>query len=379
MRPLEGVLVLDFSQFLAGPSAAMRLADLGARVIKIERPVTGELGRSLYSSRLNIDGDGALFHAINRNKEGVTADLKNEDHRARVRSLIKKADVMIQNFRPGVMERLGFGYKAVHDLNPRIVYAEVSGYGTQGPWADKPGQDLLAQAVSGITWLSGNADDPPTAVGAAIADVTAGNHLTQGILACLLRRCATDQGGHVEVSLLESTLDLQFDLFATFLNDRTREPVRSRVGNANAYLAAPYGIYATTDGYIAISMVDVSELGKALQDSRLEELRDSAGWYTNRDEIQSLVAEAVRTRSNDQVLAVLESAGLWSAPVLSWRELIQTEHYRTLDMTQTVRRGNKNIEVTRSPIRIDGELLKSEKAAPYLGEHAADIWEEERE
>ena len=158
MEPLDGLLVLDFSQFLAGPSCALRLADLGARVIKIERPGTGDLGRQLYISDLELDGDSTLFHSINRNKQSFAADLKRADDTDRVRRLVAAADVLIQNFRPGVMDRLGLGYESVRDLNPRLVYATVTGYGAEGPWRDKPGQDLLAQALSGLTWLSGNAD-----------------------------------------------------------------------------------------------------------------------------------------------------------------------------------------------------------------------------
>jgi crotonobetainyl-CoA:carnitine CoA-transferase CaiB-like acyl-CoA transferase len=199
-RPLAGLTVLDFSQFLAGPSSAMRLADLGARVIKVERPGAGELGRHLYISNLELDGDSTLFHSINRNKESFAADLKNPDDLAKVKRLIARADVLIQNFRPGVIERIGLGYEAVRELNPRLVYAAVTGYGSTGPWKEKPGQDLLVQSLSGITWLSGDANQGPVPFGLAIADMLAGAHLTQGILACLVRRGVTGRGGLVEAS-----------------------------------------------------------------------------------------------------------------------------------------------------------------------------------
>src|SRR4051812_35173032 len=157
MLPLEGLLVVDLSQFLAGPYCALRLADLGARVIKIERPNGGDLCRQLYISNLELDGDSTLFHSINRNKQSYAADLKDPADMARIKKLITKADVFIQNFRPGIIERIGLGYEAVKEINPRIVYATVSGYGSAGPWRDKPGQDLLVQSMSGVAWLSGNA------------------------------------------------------------------------------------------------------------------------------------------------------------------------------------------------------------------------------
>jgi crotonobetainyl-CoA:carnitine CoA-transferase CaiB-like acyl-CoA transferase len=232
MKPLEGLLVIDFSQFLAGPSAALRLADLGARVIKIERPDRGDLCRELYISNLALDGDSTLFHSINRHKESIAADLKSSADRELVHTLLLKADVMIQNFRPGVIDKLGFGYEAVTQKNPKLVYGEITGYGTKGPWKDKPGQDLLVQSLSGLTWLNGDADQPPVPFGLAVADLFTGAHLVQGILACLVRRGVTGRGGRVEVSLLESTLDFQFEVLTTYLNDGGQLPKRSAFNNA---------------------------------------------------------------------------------------------------------------------------------------------------
>jgi len=169
--PLDGILVLDFSQFLAGPVAAMRLADLGARVIKIERPGVGDIGRTLAFAGLASDGDTLSFHMMNRNKESYAADLKNSESLQEVWKLVEKADVIIQNFRPGVIERLGLGYEEVKKRNPRIVYGSATGYGSTGPFKDRPGQDLLAQSISGLPWLNGKAGDPPVPVGLAVADI----------------------------------------------------------------------------------------------------------------------------------------------------------------------------------------------------------------
>src|SRR5947208_226634 len=238
MRPLEGLLVLDFSQFVAGRSAALRLADLGARVIKIERPKVGDLGRQLYISNLQLDGDSTLFHSINRNKESFTANFKDAADLARVRKLIARADVMIGNFRPGVLKKLGLDYESVRAINPRLVYGTITGYGNEGPWAEKPGQDLLVQALSGLTWLSGDGGEgaPPVPMGLAVADMFAGHALVQGVLACLVRRATTNQGGLVETSLLEAVTDLQFEVLTTHLNDGGKLPDRSKLGNGQAYL-----------------------------------------------------------------------------------------------------------------------------------------------
>ena len=377
MRPLEGLLVLDFSQFLAGPSAALRLADLGARVIKIERPQTGDLCRQLYITNLEVDGDSTLFHSINRNKQSLAADLKNERDRAMVRKLIAQADVLIQNFRPGVMERLGFDYESVHLLNPCLVYGEVTGYGKKGPWRNKPGQDLLAQSLSGLAWLNGNAVQPPLPFGLSVVDLFAGAHLVQGILACLVRRGVTGQGGYVEVSLLESILDAQFELLTTFFNDGGKLPERSAVNNANAYLGAPYGLYETKDGYISLAMGSVPRLGELLKCESLLQFSNPKTWFEKRDAIKRILAEHLKTQETKYWLRILEPADIWCSDVLTWPTLVEHEGFQVLDMQQEIRSRNGTLmKTTRCPIRIDGEVYKSANGAPGIGQHSAEIIKE---
>ncbi len=372
MRPLEGILALDFSQFLAGPSAAMRLADLGARVIKIERPEGGDLGRQLYISNLELDGDSTLFHSINRNKQSYAANLKDPADLSQVKKLIARADILIQNFRPGIMERLGLGCESVREINPRLVYAVVTGYGKEGPWKDKPGQDLLAQSISGLTWLTGNADQGPVPIGLAIADALAGAHMVQGILACLVRRSVTGQGGLVEVSLIESVLDYQFEVLTTHLNDGGQPPQRSKINNAHAYLSAPYGIYQTADGYLAIAMNPVPRLGELLGCAPLLEYTDSKRWFTERDEIKTMLADHLKREPTAHWLSILEPADIWCAEVLDWPKLMAHDGFKALDMLQRVSRSNgASLATTRCPIRIDGEILKSPVGAPKIGEHNA--------
>jgi crotonobetainyl-CoA:carnitine CoA-transferase CaiB-like acyl-CoA transferase len=370
MKPLAGLLVLDFSQFLAGPSAALRLADLGARVIKVERPGVGDLCRQLYISNLELDGDSTLFHSINRNKQSYAADLKNPDDLTKVKQLIGRADVMIQNFRPGVMEKIGLHYDAVKQLNPRLVYATVTGYGTQGPWVGKPGQDLLTQALSGLTWLTGDASQGPVPMGLAIADMFAAAHLVQGVLACLVRRGITGVGGLVEVSLMESILDYQFEVLSTHLNDGGQLPERSAVNNAHAYLGAPYGIYQTADGYLAIAMGSVVRLGELIGCAALTTYTDVKTWFSRRDEIKRTLADHLRTRTTADWLAILEPADVWCADVLTWPKLMAHDGFQVLDMLQTVSRaGGASLRTTRCPIRIDGQIYKSPLGAPRVGEH----------
>lgn len=369
--------MLDFSQFLAGPSAALRLADLGARVIKIERPDGGDLCRRLYISNLEMEGDSTLFHSINRNKESFAADLKHAEDRGGVLALIGRADVLIQNFRPGVMERLGLDFASLHPGFPRLVYAEVTGYGSAGPWRDKPGQDLLIQALSGLAWLNGDSGQPPMPFGLAVADMFAGAHLVQGILAALVRRGISGRGARVEVSLLESVLDLQFEVLTTHLNDGGKPPERSSINNAHAYLGAPYGIYRTEGGFIALAMGSVTQIGKLLGCAALETYSEPASWFTARDEIKRVLAAHLATRSTAHWLAILEPAGYWCSDVLTWPDLMSRDSFQALDMVQEVTcRGGSVLRTTRCPIRIDGEVFKSARPAPAIGEHTARIREE---
>ena len=377
MRPLEGLLVLDFSIFLSGPSAALRLADLGARVIKVERPDGGDLCRQLYISELELDGESTLFHSINRNKESFAANLKDPADLATVRELIAQADVLVSNFRPGVMTRLGLDYDTVHEINPRIVYGEISGYGNEGVWVYKPGQDLLLQSISGLVWLNGDADRPPTPFGLAVVDLFTGAHLVQGILACLVRRGISGEGGLVQVSLLESILDFQFEVLTTHLNDGGKLPRRSTINNAHAYLSAPYGIYETSDGYLALAMGSIPVLGELLDCPPLLAYTDSATWFTHRDEIKGILVDHLRGGSTQHWLDILEPQDIWCADVLSWERLLQHEGFKVLDMIQEVSRSETvKLDTTRCPIRIDGEILKSDKGAPRIGEDTQQIMAE---
>lgn len=373
-RPLDGLLVLDFSQFLAGPSCALRLGDFGATVIKIERPQGGDLCRSLRIADLVFEGDSALFHTINRGKQSFAADLKEAGDRDRVAALVDRADVLIHNFRPGVMERLGFGYDAVRARNPRLVYATVTGYGERGPWRDKPGQDLLVQSLSGFAWLSGDDTQGPVPAGVSVADMAAGANLAQGVLAALVRRGLTGRGGHVETSLMESALDLQFEQFTTFLNTGRAQPRRSGLNNANVYVAAPYGIYRTADGHMAVAMTPVARLGELIGCAALAPYADPQRAFVDRDAIKAVLARHLAGQTSGHWLALLEPEGIWCADVFDWPTLLAHPGFAALDLMQEVEGdGGARLSTTRCPVRIDGAVLKSPRAASRLGADTAAV------
>jgi len=377
MKPLEGLVVLEFCQFLAGPSAGLKLADLGARVIKIERPLKGEACRQLSIKDLFVDDSSLLFHTINRNKESFAADLKNPEDLILVKKLIAKADIMTHNFRPGVMDKIGLTFDDALKINPKIIYGTITGYGDKGPWANKPGQDLLLQSLSGLSWLSGRKSQEPVPFGLAVADLMCGNHFVQGILAALLKRAKTGKGVLVEVSLLESILDVQFEAITSYLNDGGNQPERGDVkGSAHAFLSAPYGVYQTQEGYLSLAMGDLLFIGNVLEIDFLK-YTDKHKWFSQRDEIRNILSEKLLTQTADYWLSLLQKEGIWCGKILNYKELDNQPFVEELQLKQTVKNSEgETLITTRSPIQLDGEILVSSKAAPKVGEDNLAIHEQ---
>ena len=372
--PLKGLTVLEFSQYLSGPSAGLRLADLGARVIKIERPKTGDACRKLAIKNLWHDENSLLFHTINRNKESFTADLKNPDDLEIVKKLIAKVDIVTHNFRPGIMEKIGLDYVSVKKLNEKIIYAEISGYGKKGPWKNKPGQDLLLQSMSGIALTSGDMDHDPVPFGIAIADIICGTHLAQGILAALIRRHKKGVGAFIEVSLLESLLDFQFELLTTYYSSK-QVPQRSKRNNGHTLLSAPYGVYSTAKGFIALAMVPLQKLASALECDELKKF-DQHDAFKKRDEIKETINKHVSTQSADYWVNKLQQHDIWSTEVLNWLQMKNQEAYKVLEIEQTIGANEKKFVTTRCPIRINHQKLSSSKPSPSLGEENEKILSE---
>lgn len=375
--PLEGITVLEFSQYLSGPSAGLRLADLGARVIKIERPVEGEAGRKLSIKNLWVDDSSLLFHTINRNKESFAADLKNSDDVELVKKLIAKADVLIHNFRPGVMKKIGLDYASVQDINPKLVYAEITGYGKEGPWKEKPGQDLLLQSITGLAFTTGNHSNGPIPFGIAIADILCGSQLVQGILGGLIRRSKRGVGALVEISLMESLLDFQFELLTTYYNSH-QLPKRSDTNSGHTLLGAPYGVYKTADGFIALAMMDINVLAETIGCEGLDGFSNKEA-FAERDKIKSILSAHLFSEPTAYWLSRLQERGLWAMEVFDWEKMTSHESYRSLQMEQPLNASGKQIITTRCPIRFDGERLFSDRPAPRVGEHTEQLIREMNE
>lgn len=357
--------MLDFSQFLSGPYAGLRLADLGARVIKIERLDGGDLCRRLYISNLELDGDSTLFHSINRNKESYAVDLKSEADRCKVRKLLSHADMMIQNFRPGVMEKLGFGYEEVKAINPRLIYGSISGYGGNSPLRDRPGQDLLLQALTGLPWLHRDKSRRgPIPFGLAIADMITGAHLVQGMLAALVRRSLQGNGALVEVNMLESTLDAMQEIWEEkWMPDRSSGLAAERPEGAES-IRWLKGLYPTAAGYIALGDMPLHTMAQAL----------APHFTTNRlgEVTAARMEELLATRPAEYWSVHLQKAGIPCEELLDWKQLLREEAFRELRMTQDIYRSNgARMTAISCPIRLNGHRLQSSRGAPRIGEHNA--------
>ena len=369
--PLTGVRIVDFTQLYQGPLATQLLADMGADVLKVEPP-RGEFFRRWSLGSRFPAGESVSFLSVNGNKRSIVIDLKHSLGRDVALRLIASADVVIENFRPGVMDRLGLGYEALAARNSRLVYCASSGYGQSGPYRDYPGQDLLVQALAGTLWLNGKRDDPPTAVGFGIADAAAGLHIVAGVLAALLERSRSGTGQRVDVNLLSSLFTLQTHEVAYFANTLDA-PVRPRTNTTAAYAGAPLGVYQTQDGYIALSMMPIGPLARLIGADELDGI-ESDNEIEHRDEIHALLEAQFRTRPRVEWLAILRGADVWCAPVQTLEEIVadpQVVWNRTLQTVEHPLIGP--IQVVGPPIAFERTPARVGTAPPLLGQHSVEV------
>jgi crotonobetainyl-CoA:carnitine CoA-transferase CaiB-like acyl-CoA transferase len=372
---LSGVRVLSLTHFLQGPSAVQLLADLGADVIKVEPPGRGAWERRWAGGRSFRDGESVFFLLANRNQRSLTLDLRTEAGKDVLRRLVRTADVLVENYRPGVLDRLGFGYDAVARLNPRVIYCSCSGYGPSGPYRDYPGQDLLVQAVSGLASLSGGADDPPVAVGTPVVDQHAAVLAAFGIVAALRGREQTGRGCRIDASLLAAALDLQIEPLNYHLNGGHLLP-RSRFGLASTFHEAPYGIYRTRDGWIALSLSPISRLAELTGSPALAAFRDEES-FVRREQIAAVLAAVLPDRTTQEWLDLFQPAGVWCMPVNDYSRLMedpQVQH--TLSLLHFDHPHAGPVRVLGHPLRYDGEAPPLRRRPPLLGEHTEEILRE---
>ena len=369
---LEGVRVISLTHFLQGPSGVQLLADLGADVVKIEPPGRGAWERGWAGADTYLNGESVFFLLANRNQRSLTLDLKADAGREVLWRLIRVSDVLVENYRPGVLAKLGFGYKAVAQGNPRLIYCSCSGYGPDGPYAEYPGQDLLVQALSGLLSLTGGADDPPTPVGASVVDQHAATLLALGVLAALYGRNKTGKGCRVDVSLLAAALDLQIEPLVYYLNGGRLRP-RSSNGLASTFHEAPYGIYRTRDHWIAISLSPVPRLAEITGSTALAAFKEDER-FERRDEIAAVLAEVLLGRTSREWIELLQQAGIWCAPVNGYAEVVEdpqvlwNQSFLEFDHPRAGR-----VRVLGHPLRYDGSPPPFRRCPPGLGEHGDEV------
>ena len=370
---LTGVRILAFTQFLLGPAACQYLADMGADVIKIEPPGRGAWERSWAGAELFINGVSAFYLLANRNLRSVTLNLKSERGAEAARKLAAGTDVIIENYRPGVLDRLGLGYERIKELNPNVIYASGSGYGSDGPYSHLPGQDLLLQAISGLGANTGTESGGPTVSAAAIVDQHSASLLAMGILGALVNRERTGEGQRVEVIMMEAALDIQTEPVVYHLNGaRLRRPTTPI---ADTFHSVPYGFYATADGHLAISMAPIKSIAEVLgRPASLEPYEDPAIAFSKRDEIRAALDPYFRERTTAEWLDILRAHGIWCAPVNNLSETfddVAIKHIAPVLEFDHPRAGR--VRVLKHPVRYSSGEATLRRPPPELGEDTAEV------
>jgi len=374
LRTLEGVRIAAFTQFLLGPAAVQHLADLGADVVKVEAPA-GAWERHWAGAETFRNGVSTFFMLANRNQRSLVLDLKSELGRDAALRLIKKSDVVVANFRPGAMERLGLGYEAARKARPDIIYATASGYGSDSPFRDLPGQDLLIQGLSGVAWLTGREGQDPVVVGAAVVDQHGGALLAMGILAALFHRERTGEGQQLEVAMVQAAFDLMVEPVVYAANGAKLE--RPSEAIADTFHSAPYGIYRTADGHAVISMTPVKTLVDALGEPQLTGLDDPSIAFSKRDEIRSALGPLVARHSTADLVERLRAQHIWCAPVQTIDQALADPAVRHLDpfLEMEHPRAGK-VKALRHPVRYGAGEPELRRLPPEVGEQSDEILRE---
>ncbi|MDQ7998966.1 MAG: CoA transferase [Pseudomonadota bacterium] len=373
MTSLDGLRVLDLSRFIAGPYCAMMLGDMGAEVVKIEPPGDGEYARRALPA---VEGHSLYTFIVNRNKKSLAIDLRHPEGLATLRALIAKADVLVENFRPGTMEQMGLGWEAVHALNPRLVMARISGFGQDGPLAQKQCFDGVAQAMSGLMDMTGQPDGPPTMIGSFMCDYTTGMYAALGILAALNARHATGVGQLVDVSLLESALSM---LMTAIPQHKLFGQTMTRVGSRDRYVA-PSNTFQAGDGrYVLMVGGDDNMFPRVLRAMKRPALIEDPRFATmasrleHREAVEGIVADWMMAHSADEVVALLEAEGVPCAKIARVDEVVDNPQLAHRGAIRDVPFGDATVPMQGVTIHLSGTPLTIRRPLPRVGEHNAEV------
>jgi crotonobetainyl-CoA:carnitine CoA-transferase CaiB-like acyl-CoA transferase len=372
---LSGIRVLDCSIAMAGPFAAQRMGDMGADVVKVE-PTGGEWQRHASAGGANGNQINVSFLSLNRNKRSLAVDLKAPEGKALLLELVKDADVFLQNYRPGVAERLGVDYATLSAINPRLIYVSMSGYGEDGPYRNYPGQDLLLQGMSGAMMSTGAEGAPPSAAGQYLVDAVTAYSAFEGALAALFHRERTGEGQLVQVNMLDAITTIQMQELSVFTVGE-KPQARSAEPHAHSYIRAPYGVFATQDGYITVAMASLKKLGELFVDPFFDGLDDERDSWVLRDQIFARVKEHLPSRTSAVWLKDMRARDIWAGPVYGYADLVddpQIRHNGTFVEYDHPTEGR--VKAPGFPIRFSRTPSTVARGAPLVGEHSRELLRE---
>ena len=375
MGILTGYRVLDCSIAMAGPFAAQRLGDLGADVVKVE-PVTGEWQRHTAAGGARGNKVNVSFLSLNRNKRSLAVDLKDPDGKAVLLELVKTADVFLQNYRPGVAKRLGVDYETLSAINPRLIYVSISGYGEDGPYLNRPGQDLVLQGMSGAMLSAGREGEPPNAAGQYLVDGITAYTAFEGALAALLHRERTGEGQLVQVNMLDAITTIQMQELSVFTVGQ-KPQTRSAEPHAHVYIRAPYGAFATSDGFIIVAFPKLANLGQTIGEPSFLTMDDEVDTWSKRDEIFAKTRERLKTKTSAEWLELLRAADIWCGPVYGYADLVEDEqikHNGTFVEYEHPTEGH--VKTPGFPIKFSKTPSVVDRGAPVVGQHSRDVLRE---
>jgi crotonobetainyl-CoA:carnitine CoA-transferase CaiB-like acyl-CoA transferase len=374
--PLKGLRVADFTQLAQGPWATQMLGDMGAEIIKIE-PSKGDWMRSYAYGNMYPGGESISFLCFNRNKRSMVLDLKSGEGIDAAKKVIAQSDILIENFRPGVMDRLGLGYDVIKEINPGIIYCSSSGYGADGPYADRPGQDLLAQALAGGAYLNGKKGDMPIVTAVGQADLLTSLFIVQSVLAAIYYKQQTGMGQKVEACLYNSIIAFHIQEITAFMH-KGENPERSESGIPNPWIGAPYGLYKTKDSYISIGMNAVRKIAALLNIAEYDYPEyESNNIIEQRDEIRFAFEEVFKKRTTRQWLDILLPHDVWCSQVNTFKEMVddpQVKHNKMIIDCEHPVVGN--IRTTGFPVSFSKTPQSVYRCSPLLGEHTNEILKE---
>lgn len=371
--PLSGLVVADFTQLAQGPWATQMLGDMGADIIKIE-PEKGDWMRHYAYGNMYPSGESISFVSFNRNKRSIALNLKDPDGVKTAKSIIAKADILVENFRPGVMDRLGLGYDEIKKTNPGLVYCSSSGYGSSGPYLHRAGQDLLAQSIGGGSALNGKKGDMPVVTAVGQADLLTSLFINQAVMAAIYSRSKTGKGQKIEANLLNSVVGFHIQEVTAYLH-KGANPERSESGIPNPWLGAPYGLYNTNDGYLAIGMNSVQKLARVIGLQKY----DSDAYVSNniiesRDEIRFAFDAVFKTKSTDEWLKLLLEQDVWCSQVNTFDDMVEDPQIQHNEMIIEIEHPTiGKMRTTGFPVWFSDTPQKIYKPAPLLNEHEIEI------